>query len=356
MATPADVYNLYAQVGARVTGEGQTYLDDVYSQFQSGGMTAQAATDAFNNVLGQANRGYTGMDGGSLSLDTAMPTDAESAKSILKAGLASYGLDSLYDALWGKYIKGEIDTTNPDAFVYSLKEEEGYKKRFAANELRKAKGMTELLPSTYLSMEADYKQIMANNGLPKGFMDTQEKLDKLIGGDVSAYELNNRLKDAYAVVRDAPVDVTEKLKTMYGLTDGDILAYFIDPEQARKNLTAADYKIQAQAALTSAMGQRTAGLNLGVSFAEDVARKGITQAAQQTAFTEVGNMRELRRAAASEAGLSQEQIAGAALGTDAEAKRKLDELKRQKVAGLSGGGGFTQRQVGGSIQSGLGSM
>jgi hypothetical protein len=349
--TPEEVSNLYGQVGGRVTGEGQTYLDSVYSQFQSGAIDAQKASDAFNNVLRQANAGYTGLDG-SPALDTSIP-DAGSAKAILQSGLAQYGLEGVYDALWTKYVRGEIDTTNSDAFIYSLKDEPAYKQRFAANEIRKSRGLPELLPSTYLSMEQEYKNVLSFNGLPKDFYSDQSQLEKLLGGDVAVNELNNRLRDAYRVVKDAPIDVTEKLKTMYGLTDGDILAYFLDPEQARKSMSSADYKIQAQAALTAAKAERQAGLQLGTPFAEKVARSGVTDIQQTNAFESIAGMRELSRAAQNEAGLSQEQLAGSALGLDVEAKKKLDELKRQKVAGMAGGGSFGQRQVGGAIRSSI---
>jgi hypothetical protein len=356
MATPEEISNLYSQVGSRITGAGQTYIDGIYSGFQAGTITAQQAADALNNMLRQANSGYTGMEGSGIDLDTSGVPNAGTAREILRTGLASYGLENLYDAIWTKYTRGEVDPDNSDAFIYSLKEEPAYKQRFAANEIRKAKGLPELLPSTYLSMEQEYKNVMSFNGLPQGFYSDSDQLNKLIGGDVSVNELNNRLRDAYRVVKDAPADVTEKLRTMYGLSDGDILAYFIDPEKARPMMTSGEYKIQAQAALTAAQAERQAGLTVGRQFSEDVARRGLTQAQQTTAFESVAGMRELRRAAETEAGLSQEQIAGAALNTDAEAKRRLDELKRQKVAGLSGGGSFTQRQVGGAIQSGLGSV
>jgi hypothetical protein len=354
MATPEEVSNLYSQVGSRVTGAGQTYLDDIYARFQAGGITAQQAADSFNNVMRQANAGYTGTEGSSMQLETTGPADVASARDILRSGLASYGLEGLYDAIWTKYTRGEVDPQNSDAFIYSLKEEPAYKQRFAANEVRKAKGLPELLPSTYLDMEREYKNVMSFNGLPQGFYSDSDQLNRLIGGDVSVNELNNRLRDAYRVVKDAPVDVTEKLKTMYGLSDGDILAYFIDPEKARPMMTSGEYKIQAQAALTAAQAERQAGLTVGREFSENVARRGVTQAQQTAGFESVAGMRELRRSAETEAGLTQEQIAGAALGTDAEAKRRLDELKRQKVAGLSGGGGFAQRQVGGATRSAIG--
>jgi hypothetical protein len=80
----------------------------------------------------------------------------------------------------------------------------------------------------------------------------------------------------------------------------------------------------------------------------------LTDTQTTNAFESIAGMRELGRAAQTEAGLSQEQVAGSALGLDTEAKKRLDELKRQKVAGLSGGGSFSQRQVSGSIKSSIG--
>jgi hypothetical protein len=203
-------------------------------------------------------------------------------------------------------------------------------------------------------LEEEYKQILASNSLPVGFYDDRADFEKLIGNDVSVFELNNRLKDAYRLVKDAPLDVTEKLRTMYGLSDGDIAAYFIDPDRIRPSLVAADYKRQAQAAMVAANAQRLGGLNVSVGFAEGAAAQGKTQAEQEKAFTTIADMNELRRTQGIERGLTADQLAGAALGTDMEARKILEDRKKNRIAGFSGDTNFTQTQSGGAIKSGIG--
>jgi hypothetical protein len=256
--------------------------------------------------------------------------------------------------VWSKYTKNEIPLDDPDSFVYAIKNEDAYKKRFAANEVRKAKNLPELSPATYLNLEEEYKQVLSSNSLPAGFYDDRADFEKLIGNDVSVFELNNRLKDAYRLVKDAPIDVTEKLRTMYGLSDGDIAAYFIDPDRIRPSLVASDYKRQAQAAMVAANAQRLGGLNVSVGFAEGAALQGKTQAEQEKAFTTIADMNELRRTQGIERGLTADQLAGAALGTDMEARKILEDRKKNRIAGFSGDTNFAQSQVGTAIKSGIG--
>ena len=366
MSDVSMISDLYNTVGSRVTGSVQSYFDEIYAGAQSGKYSISDVQNALNVVNEQANQGMTGAFGaaqgtvavnpnaGSGSSSATEFEPAAGAESIIKAGLARYGLDSLYSTIWKKYTKSEIDLSDPDAFVFSLKEEPAYKQRFAANEIRKSKGMAELQPSTYLSMEDTYRKTLQASGLPPGFYDTQADLDKMIGGDVSIYELSTRIQDAYNVVRDAPVDVTDKLKSLYGISDGDILAYFIDPDRARPQLIAADYKRQAQAAMVAGQAQRTAGIGLSKAFSEDVVRQNISEAAQKQAFTTIADMNELTRAQGNEKGLTTEQIAGAQLGIDSASRKILEDRKKGRVAGFSGGGEFSSQQIGGLGRSGIG--
>lgn len=356
----------YNTVGGRVTGAVQTYLDEIYAGAKTGQYSISDVQNAFNIVNEQANLGMTGAYGAAQGVvavdpgtddtddDGAAFVPAAGAETTIRAGLARYGLENLFNVVWGKYTRSEMSLDDPDAFVYSLKNEDAYKKRFAANEIRKAQGKTELLPSTYLAMEDTYRKTLQASGLPPGFYDTQADLDKMIGGDVSIYELSTRIQDAYNVVRDAPADVTDKLKSLYGISDGDILAYFIDPDRARPQLIAADYKRQAQAAMVAGQAQRTANISLGAAFSEDVVRQNISEAAQKQAFTTIADMNELTRAQGNEKDLSTEQIAGAQLGIDSASRKILEDRKKGRVAGFSGGGEFSMQQAGGLGRSGIG--
>lgn len=260
------------------------------------------------------------------------------AKEILRNVLSSYGLEGLYEYAWSLYANQTIDVNDTESFMYALREQEAYKKRFAANERRKALGFNELKPATYIALEKSYKDTLAANGLPQGFYDSPDDFEKLIGGDVSVAELNNRLRDAYTVVRDASPEVKNKMAEMYGITDGDLLAYVIDPDRARP-LMAPDYKRQAQAALIAESAQRLSGLNFNKDIAEQFVRQGTTQAEAEAAFTTVGQMGELRRSGLGEQQITDLQFVQAALGTDAEAKRLVEERKKRRIGEVTASGG-----------------
>ena len=66
------------------------------------------------------------------------------AKEILRNVLSSYGLEGLYEYAWSLYANQTIDVNDTESFMYALREQEAYKKRFAANERRKALGFNEL--------------------------------------------------------------------------------------------------------------------------------------------------------------------------------------------------------------------
>lgn len=330
----------------------ETYINQLVSNTGVGSGTLEQRQNALNVLIQQgkdrnlAERGsvdaYPGGNnntgGGDDDNNEEEFSGVPGAKAILRSVLADYGLESLYEYAYSLYAKNEIDVNDGASLVYALKEQEAYKKRFAANERRKSLGFKELSPATYLALEKSYKDTLAANGLPQGFYDSPDDFEKLIGGDVSVAELNNRLKDAYTVVRDASPEVKNKMAEMYGVTDGDLLAYVIDPDRARP-LMAPDYKRQAQAALIAESAQRLSGFNLNKDVAEQFVRQGITQAEAEAAFTTVGQMGELRRAGLGEQQISDVQFAQATLGTDAEAKRLVEERKKRRIGEVTASGG-----------------
>jgi hypothetical protein len=280
----------------------------------------------------------------------------EDAKAILRAILVQYGLGELETPLWSKYTAQEVDFTDADALVLSVKEEPAYKKRFRANELRKAAGLSELLPSTYIELEKSYSNVLARNGLPPGFYDDPADFEKLIGGDVAVVELDNRLRDAYRVVEDADATVKQKLRDEYNLTDGDILAYFIDPDRARPLLTAADYKRQAQSALFMGRAQTMGNIRLGREQAEELVRSGVTLAEAETGFSEIGKLGELRGALPGEGTISDQELIAQQFGLNEKAKRELEQRKKSRIGEFVGGGEFSRAagESAGSIVTGIG--
>jgi hypothetical protein len=278
------------------------------------------------------------------------------ARDTIKRVLAQYNLDSLSDYLWKQYTEQYVDVSNPDAIVFTIKEQEAYKRRFAGNAARVSKGLPELDPSTYLQMEDSYRQVLRSNGMPDGFYDSVEDFTKFIEGDVSAAELNDRLQEGYRVVADADQEVKNQMSRLYGVTESQLAAYFIDPERAKPYMMASDYQRQARSAQIAARAQEQGGISLTGDLAEELARRGVTAAEAQQGFQEIGNLGELRQQFSGEEALTQDQLVRQQFGADVQAQQALDRRRRSRVGEFQGGGRFaaTQGETSGALRLGVG--
>jgi hypothetical protein len=273
------------------------------------------------------------------------------ARNTIKAVLSTYGLESLADVLWNNYTSGLVDINNEQALVYSIRDTDQYKTRFSANAARMKKGLAELSPGEYIGLEDFYRQTMQSNGLPPGFYDQTDDFSKLIEGDVSPSELQDRIQQGYAVVAQSDPEVKRQMQTLYGVTEGQLAAYFIDPER-----TAPLLKQQARAAQIAARASEQGGIQLTGTYAENLAARGITEQQARAGFAEVGGLGELKQTFAGETALSGEQLAGAAFGIDVAAQQELERRKRLRTGEFAGGGSFarTTGETSGSISTSVG--
>jgi hypothetical protein len=277
------------------------------------------------------------------------------AKDAIEAQLAQYGLGGLTDALWTNYTGGLVDMGNLEAAVYALRSEPLYKARFKANEARTNPNrpggpLPELLPGEYIDLENKYKEIIRVNGLPSGFYDSVDDTTKLIEGTVSPAEFQRRIAQGYNAVANADPEVLRQFNELYGVSQGQLAAYFIDPVRGETLI-----KQQADAAKIAARAFESANLQLSRSFVEDLASRGVGDIAAET-FTKVGQLGELTTAMAGETGLTAEQIVGSQAGTDTQAALELERRKRRRVAEFQGGGQFarTQGESAGAITTSVG--
>ena len=266
--------------------------------------------------------------------------------------LNTYGLGELSDYIYNEIIvKETVNLNNPDAIIFAIREQPAYQKRFAGNAARLKKGLAELDPGSYISLENQYRETLRSNGLPANFYDQSEDFQALIEGDVSNAELNERVQQGYRAVADADPAVKDQMRNLYGVTEGQLAAYFLDPQRTAPLLTR-----QAQAANIAARGLEQGGIQLTGAFAEDLARRGITEQQARAGFAEVGALGELRQTFAGETALSCEQLAGAAFGIDVAAQQELERKRRQRVGEFAGGGSFarTTGETSGSTSIGVG--
>jgi hypothetical protein len=285
-------------------------------------------------------------------LEAATKRRKEDARVTMANVLNTYGLGELSDYIYNEIIvKETVNLNNPDAIIFAIREQPAYKKRFAANATRLKNGLTELLPGEYIGLEDQFKTMIRSNGLPAGFYDSEDDLRKLIEGDVSPSEFQRRIEDGYNAVVNADPEVKRQFKDFYNVSDGGLAAYFLDPKRGEPLLAN-----QARAAQIAARGLEQGGIQLTGVFAEDLARRGITEQQARAGFAEVGALGELRQTFAGETALSGEQLAGAAFGLDVAAQQELERKRRLRTGEFAGGGSFarTTGETSGSISTAVG--
>ena len=278
----------------------------------------------------------------------------QNARSTMAAVLGTYGLGDLAEYVYTEIIAKEtVNINNPDAIIFAIREQPAYQKRFAGNAARLKKGLSELDPASYIGLENQFRQTLQSNLGPEmlSVYGTQETFQELIEGDVSPSELNERIQQGYRAVADADPGVKEQMRTLYGVTEGQLVGYFLDPTKAAPLLTR-----RAQAANIAARGLEQGGIQLTGQFAENLAARGITEQQARAGFAEVGALGELRQTFAGETALSSEQLAGGAFGIDVAAQQELERKRRLRTGEFAGGGSFarTTGETSGSISTSVG--
>jgi hypothetical protein len=224
----------------------------------------------------------------------AAQANRQSAYDLLNEQFTKMGLGALVEPLKGLIISG----SSPAEFTIKLRETPAYQKRFAANAERIKKGLTAINEEQYLRLEDQYQNVMRNYGLPetywtRGDLGVQEGFNKLIANDVSNVELENRIITAQDRVLKSNPQVLQTLKQFYpGITNGDILAYSLDPANALKDIQRKVTNAEIGGAAVAA------GLNLGTTpqqiaasqaRAEMLQGYGVTKEAATSGFQTVAD-------------------------------------------------------------------
>lgn len=290
-----------------------------------------------------SNEQYLAQQSAKLAAEQALQ-NRQSAFDLLRAQFAQYGLEALVDPL-----KGLIqENISPSEFAVRLRQTEPYKKRFAANASRIANGLRSLSEGEYIALEDQYQNIMRNYGLPatyytKGDLGRQEGFEKFISGDVSPAELEDRIVTAQKRVLNAPPEVTTALKQFYpDITNGDILAYTLDPSKGLQDIKR---KVTAAEIGGAALGAR---LGATVGRAEELARYGVTAESARAGFGAIGGGLERGSQLASiyqqqpyTQTTAEEEVFNLPGQVEAQRKRKriigLEQAEFAKQTGVTGG-------------------
>jgi hypothetical protein len=270
----------------------------------------------------------------------------QSAYNLLFDQFNQFGMGALVEPLKGFITEG----LSPAEFTLRLRETDAYKKRFAANAQRINKGLRALSEAEYVQLEDQYQNVMRNYGLPasyyaRGEMGAQQGFEKFIGGDVSAAELEDRIQTAQNRVINAAPEVSRALREFYpDITNGDILAYTLDPDKAltdiRRRVTAAEI----------GAGAMQAGLRTGLARAEELGRFGITGEQARQGFqavaevlptaTKLGEIYAKQGMGPFTQETAEQEVFGITGAAEAAQKRrKLQQLETAAFSGTSGAAG-----------------
>jgi len=283
------------------------------------------------------------------------------ARVTVTAALERYQLSSLAPYLYELIAKDEINMANPDAIIAAIRDRPEYQERFKGNTVRLRNNLPELDPASYIALENQYRDTLRANDLPGNFYDSPDDFVRWIEGDVSPAEIQQRVEQGYAAVRDADPEVRRQMEDLFGVTEGELAAYFIDPERTRPILSARGLVRQAKAAQIAARAVEQGMIpreqigTTGAAFFEGLVDRGITEQQAQAGFTQMGQLTGLYTEMGGEEGLTAEQKIGAALGYDVAAQEQLVRRQRQRLAEFQGGGGFARTQgAGGVVETGAG--
>jgi len=276
--------------------------------------------------------------------------ERRSAYDLLLSEFKQYGLEALVTPLRSLIEEG----VSPSEFTLRLRETDAYKKRFAANAQRVAKGLRALSEAEYIGTEDQYQDVMRRYGMPesyytKGELGIQSGFEKFLAGDVSAVELEDRIQTAQNRVVNSNPEVAKALKEFYpGISNGDILAYVLDPanaiEQIKRKVTAAEI---GGAAIQS-------GLKTGMTRAEELAAAGITKQQAQQGFQAVAEVTPRGSQLAEIYGESpytqttaEQEVFGLSGSVEAAKQRKkLTQLETAAFSGSAGQGAIARDRAG----------
>jgi hypothetical protein len=269
---------------------------------------------------------------------------AESAIAVLTSRFSRYGLASLVPKIKELAIGGAGEST----ITLQLQETEEYRQRFRANQDRIKKGLSVLDPGDYLGLEDDYRQILRAYGLKQ--FDNDDYVTQFISNDISTTELSNRVSTAVQRVQNADPAILTTLRSFYGISDNDLVAYVLDPNQQFQ-------KIERQvAAAEIGAAAKLQGINAGVAVSEQLAAQGVTKAQAQKGYATIADILPTAEKLSDIYGstLDEYRIGEAeqeVFNTLASAQRKRQKLIQTEIASFSGTSGLSKtaldRQTGG---------
>lgn len=261
---------------------------------------------------------------------------ADSAREIIASILAQYGLHTalaedgrpLVDWAWERYL--EVGDAN--VVMIELRAQPAFKNRFPAYDELAKQGRA-LSPAEYVAYEQSFYNLLQQYGVPDGVFGP-EKVTELLLNDVSASELSERLALNATAMFTAPQEVRDALRTMYGVDEGSLLAYWLDPDAALPKLQ----QRMTSAQIAAAAAERNFGMVR--SEAERFASLGYGWEDARQAAEEAAAVRGL---SVGTNRVGERDVLFAGLGDESAQRRVRRAISSRLARNLSGGRAVEER-------------
>jgi hypothetical protein len=270
--------------------------------------------------------------------DLSFITDPGSSAGILLRSLDQYGLGSLAATVWKWWKEGRP----LEQIMLDLRGTPEYKQRFPAMEPLAQKGRA-ISEQQYIDYERGAAQLFKSAGLPPTFYDQPDDFANFLTNEVALPELQQRVQMYQVAAFQVPDEVRNDLQQRFGVTSGELTAFFIDPDRALPLIQ------QKFGASQAAGASQVAGFGaLSDEQAFKVGNQQLTQAQLAQGFGQLGQLQPLFNALPGfgEDNISNDVGIGAVFDQNAQDQRELARRAAARKAPFSGGGQFGSSQTG----------
>ena len=269
----------------------------------------------------------------------------QSAFDLARAFAVQYGLgESIADRIIDLTVNQGYTET---AVTLALQQSPEYKARFSGIEKYKQNYATDiaagrkaqpLTPAQYIKAEQEYQEILNRYGLAD--LASQETFSELVGGDVSAIELKDRVENVYDKIRNADSVLKEQLATYFPtLTESDFAKSLLTGKSPEEMASSLKRRVSQAEISSEAARAGLGGLTVGraaeleqMGLTRTIARAGYSRIAeQQTALQKLGSIYQ-QDVTGIQTELEAEQFQGLA----SQRRKRLEQTEQAAFAGRSG--------------------
>lgn len=239
------------------------------------------------------------------------------------------------------FLRGGLEgDKSSDQIDLELRQQDFFKQRFKGNEGRRAAGLAEYDPATYLRAEEQYADILNSYGLTG--LARRDTFASLIGGLVSAEEARSRVVNVYDRIRNADQALRQQLDPLFsaGITQEQLAESLLLGKEGAASLQRkiGQAEIRAEAA-TRGLTSRLSDVELErMGVTRQQAAAGFERVAQE--LTPLTRLREIYERPAVTTGIAEqtqtELEQEAFMGLQSQRRKRLIEQEAATFSGSAG--------------------